>query len=970
MPSPSDETPNHGPTQPPADGGGLDRTLPVGGADRTMPSAGADRTIPPSAADEATVPPQAGRAEPRAEARLERIGDCRIEKRLGSGGFGDVWLAVQENNLLKRRVAIKLLKRGMDSEAVLERFELERKVLDSLNHPNIARLLGGGVTDDGRSYFIMEFVEGLTLDLWCQRQGLKTEERLKLLRQVASALAHAHERGIVHRDIKPANVLVGADGVPKLLDFGIAKIIHAEPGQTDRSRQTLPGEVGPLTPVYASPEQLRGEPLNASTDVYSMGVMMYEVLSGAPPFDFSRSNFDEVRRQVCEVMPPNPSETAWKVLKGADTRASTTLRASDVSRLRGDVDNIVLMAMRKETQRRYASMEDLIADIDAHLEGRPVSARALTITYRASKWVSRNRAGVLVATISLAALLVVGGVWGWMRHQRLSEQRAADAAASTRRDKLNSDESKLATDPEALAALAEAETRARRRMQEKPEDLAAMRDLRATLRKKAALLERMRNLKDGLPVTGELLKIARDVRARSTTDEDRREFLTALQARGDMLQAGTQFDEARKVYEENLQERRAWLAEKPDDAAIMRLVTKAIVRQRDMCVEVGEWKRAIELDRELLALRSRILKLHKDSSDAKDVTARLNAQRDWMLAHWFLACDSLADDDLVQASFAIESMQAIAKDRLAKDGENWERHFDMALVHEVGVQLALQRDELEAARAEAERWLEAERAAMQLSQSENLAVKQFVSAGVELALVLNALGRHEDALRVVRSTVTEAERLRAGDAGRNKGQSISDDQRLKALAEEIRALSALARASEVTPLVERVELLLAQPGEGLEWSRGLARVSIAIARAQADPVRAEAWVRRAMEQQAKVGDRIEEAALLEQAAELFRKINRPNDATAAAARACELAKGGRSPRAASIAKRCCPQPAPTAPAPAPAPAPTPAPAPASPQPAPASATPAPVPKPAAVPAPAPSAPAPTGAPAGTARPGR
>jgi serine/threonine protein kinase len=274
MSSPSDDDPGTPSSQQPA-GGGMDRTLPPDGpADRTLPSsAGADRTIPSSAGEAATPPPSGARAG-RAEPRLDRIGDCRVEKRLGSGGFGDVWLTVQETNLLKRRVAIKLLKRGMDSDAVLERFELERKVLDSLNHPNIARLLGCGVTEDGRSYFIMEFVEGLTLDRWCQRQGLKTEERLKLLRQVASALAHAHERGIVHRDIKPANVLVGADGIPKLLDLGIARVIRPDTDQGDRSHQTLLGEVGPLTPVYASPEQLRGEPLNLATDIYSMGMMM------------------------------------------------------------------------------------------------------------------------------------------------------------------------------------------------------------------------------------------------------------------------------------------------------------------------------------------------------------------------------------------------------------------------------------------------------------------------------------------------------------------------------------------------------------------------------------------------------------------------------------------------------------------------------------------------------------------------
>ncbi|MEY4841446.1 MAG: serine/threonine protein kinase, partial [Planctomycetota bacterium] len=392
--------------------------MPAGGdMDRTMP-ADADRTMPPAAAGGGAF------ASLRPEARLERIGDCRIEKRLGSGGFGDVWLAVQESDLLKRRVAIKLLKRGMDSDAVLERFELERKVLNTLNHPNIARLFGGGVTEDGRSYFIMEFVEGLPLDLWCQRQDLDLQQRLLLLKQVASALAHAHDKGIVHRDIKPANVLVGADGMPKLLDFGIAKILNTELSDAQRSHQTLPGEIGPLTPVYASPEQLRGEALAPSTDIYSFGAMMYEILSGVPPFDFSKNSLEQVRRRVCEEMPVPPSRAAGMkiTLHGGGTTTSPGRRHTS---LRGDLDNMVLMAMRKESQRRYASMPALIADIDAFVAGEPVAATPDSAGYRARKWLGRNRVRVLLVSLCLAAA-VGGAAW----YQSAQRARAAQAAAA------------------------------------------------------------------------------------------------------------------------------------------------------------------------------------------------------------------------------------------------------------------------------------------------------------------------------------------------------------------------------------------------------------------------------------------------------------------------------------------------------------------------------------------------------------
>jgi serine/threonine protein kinase len=258
---------------------------------------------------------------------LERIGDCKVEKRLGVGGFGEVWLATQESDLLKRRVAMKLLKGGMDSATVLERFELERKVLSTLNHPNISRLFGGGVTEDGRSYFIMEFVEGLPLDLWCKRQNLTVTERLAIFRQVCSGVAHAHSVGIVHRDLKPANVMVTADGVPKLLDFGIAKIINKDVQEQDRV-QDMPGEVGPLTPMYASPEQWRGEPLSASTDIYSLGVILFETLTEQLPFDFSNLSIDQIRKMVCETSPALPSEVSFRTTSSIGHGSTKLLSAA------------------------------------------------------------------------------------------------------------------------------------------------------------------------------------------------------------------------------------------------------------------------------------------------------------------------------------------------------------------------------------------------------------------------------------------------------------------------------------------------------------------------------------------------------------------------------------------------------------------------------------------------------------------
>ena len=364
--------------------------------------------------------------------RLERIGDCKVEKRLGVGGFGEVWLATQESDLLKRRVAIKLLKGGMDSATVLERFELERKVLSTLNHPNISRLFGGGVTEDGRSYFIMEFVEGLPLDLWCKRQNLTVTERLAIFRQVCSGVAHAHSVGIVHRDLKPANVMVTADGVPKLLDFGIAKIINKDVQEQDRV-QDMPGEVGPLTPMYASPEQWRGEPLSASTDIYSLGVILFETLTEQLPFDFSNLSIDQIRKMVCETSPALPSEVSFRTTSsigqtqtGIVATGTATVPEGSKSRLRkklrGDLDNIVLMAMRTEPGRRYASVDALIADLDAYAASMPVSARPTSAGYRAQKWMGRNKKKVFLTTAATAAL--VFGI-GWFVYAQIAKADAA-----------------------------------------------------------------------------------------------------------------------------------------------------------------------------------------------------------------------------------------------------------------------------------------------------------------------------------------------------------------------------------------------------------------------------------------------------------------------------------------------------------------------------------------------------------------
>jgi len=356
--------------------------------------------------------------EPAAEGR--RIGAYRIVKELGRGGMGAVYLAVRHDAEFNKRAAIKILRAGMDSQEIVRRFRVERQILASLEHPYIARLLDGGSTEDGRPYIVMEYVDGTPIDAYCDRHRLTIEERLRLFQSICAAVHFAHQNLVVHRDLKPANVLVTAEGVPKLLDFGIAKLLNPELGaaalEPTRANARL------MTPEYASPEQVRGETVTTASDVYSLGVLLYELLSGHRPYRVKNRSLHDVERAICEDEPTPPSAVVGLVEEMYDDAPSITpyrvssARASTPSRLRrrlrGDLDNICLLAMRKEPQRRYRSVEQLSEDIGRALEGLPVKARRPTFAYRSSKFVRRHKLGVaaallfVVSTLAFSMLLV------------------------------------------------------------------------------------------------------------------------------------------------------------------------------------------------------------------------------------------------------------------------------------------------------------------------------------------------------------------------------------------------------------------------------------------------------------------------------------------------------------------------------------------------------------------------------------
>lgn len=340
------------------------------------------------------------------------IGRYKLIERIGAGGMGEVYLAERADQQFKMQVAIKLIKRGMDTESVLRRFQHERQILASLEHPNIARLLDGGETEDGLPYFVMEHVKGERIDRYAESKILSINERLELFRQVCGAVSYAHQHLVVHRDLKPSNILVTPEGVPKLLDFGIAKIMQAGDGADSFATITM---MPMMTPDYASPEQIEGAHATTLSDIYSLGAVLYELLSGQPPH----------RLKTTRDEPPRPSTVIGQHPSAIRNQKS----------LRGDLDNIVLMAMRKDTARRYRSVEQFSDDIRRHLTGRPVMARPDTLSYRAAKFLKRNRLAVSAA--ALLFLTLVGGIMAttWQaRRATMQEQRArAEQAHAERR---------------------------------------------------------------------------------------------------------------------------------------------------------------------------------------------------------------------------------------------------------------------------------------------------------------------------------------------------------------------------------------------------------------------------------------------------------------------------------------------------------------------------------------------------------
>lgn len=359
-----------------------------------------------------------------------RFGAYKTIEQIGLGGMGEVYRAFRADDQYRKEVALKVVRAGQDSDFIITRFKNERQILAGLDHPNIARLLDGGTTEEGIPYLVMELIAGQPIGEYCDVRKLSVSERLALFLQVCDAVQYAHQRLIIHRDIKPGNILVTEDGAPKLLDFGIAKIldVEGEPGQAD-STLTM---YRLLTPHYASPEQVRGEVITTASDVYSLGVVLYELLTGLSPYPVSGRSPQETAQAVCDFEPLKPST----IVRPENNRLHSSTKAGPrgkpqvgapeklARQLRGDLDNIVLMALRKEPQRRYASVEQFAEDVRRYLAMLPVLARKDTPRYRAAKFVTRHKAAV-AAAVAVAVVLIAGLVIT-MREARVAQRRFND----------------------------------------------------------------------------------------------------------------------------------------------------------------------------------------------------------------------------------------------------------------------------------------------------------------------------------------------------------------------------------------------------------------------------------------------------------------------------------------------------------------------------------------------------------------
>ncbi len=576
----------------------------------------------------------------------DRIGPYRVLRTLGVGGMGEVYLAERADAEFEQQVAIKVVFGGSLTRGVQSRIKIERQILAQLDHPNIAHLLDGGSLPDGTAYIVMEYVDGIPIDVFCDSNKLDIVARLKLFQTVCAAVHYAHQNLIVHRDLKPSNILVTAAGVPKLLDFGIAKLLD----ERQAGHHTLAvthADFRLMTPDHASPEQVRGQAITTSSDVYVLGVLLYKLLTGTSPFVIPSMRLTDIERAICEKDPPLPSHALGSDVS-AEAFGITEARGVSASRLRrtlrGDLDNIVIMAMRKEPERRYSSSQQMASDIQRFLDGKPIMARRDTMSYRTAKFVRRHwlpvTAGMsaLFLILAFATTTYVQSLRIAAERDRVAEQRGLAEREQARAEEVSSFLINLfkLSDPEenrgnqvtARELLDSGAKRLRAGLQNQPETKAAL------LSTVGAVYDSLGQYQDALPILNESLQLQPQSNDRSrlntllelgqahigagdlaaaeaplqealrlsqnsfgaTSQESGR----ALWILGKLRHQQGRFGEAKVLYKRALGISESTLAPQSDVSAILDDLAQIYAREQQWALAKQTYERALDVDRHVL----------------------------------------------------------------------------------------------------------------------------------------------------------------------------------------------------------------------------------------------------------------------------------------------------------------------------------------------------------------------------------
>jgi eukaryotic-like serine/threonine-protein kinase len=585
-----------------------------------------------------------------------RLGAYTIVREISSGGMGTVCLGVRNDDVYTKHVAIKLLRRGFRSDHVIRRFRTERQILASLEHQNIARLLDGGATEDGLPYLVMEYVKGMPIDTYCDQRRMSVRERLELFLQVCAAVHYAHQHLVIHRDIKPANILVTDEGAVRLLDFGIAKLLAPDSASVAEATEPV---LRLMTPEYASPEQIRGENITTASDVYSLGVVLYRLLTGHRPFPAALGRESKLESAICGTDPERPSAAINRVEDESGPDGPVHLDAATVSaarretarslydRIEGDLDNVIMMALRKEPAQRYNSAQQLADDIRRHLNGYPVVAHSESARYRFSKCVRRNRVAVGAVTVGVCSLIAGVAGTAWQAHVAHIERARAERRFEDVRQMANSFLFEFHDSIQNLAGATPARELIVRRAleylnslaQEADNDLGLLRELAAAYEKIGAVQggPSRANLGDTAgALKSQQAALALRKRINSQLSGDRTaelELSVSCDRVGDLFWAMGAQSEALENYRAALAIReRLWRAD-PEDRSLAHHLTSSYLNIGDLQFEAKQSIESVASFRKALAVAEDAVRRHPGDAQAlRDLSVACNRIGD---SHWY-----------------------------------------------------------------------------------------------------------------------------------------------------------------------------------------------------------------------------------------------------------------------------------------------------------------------------------------------